>query len=409
MGRGTASARYTPIVDDTRATETDSLRDDVRIDRIDLVVVSGRDSGKAFQATRSRCVIGTSEQADLVLTDPTVSRFHCEIELVAGQAVVRDLGSKNGTLVDGTPVFTAPLGERSALTIGNTIVRFAREPAALQPALSARDRFGALVGHSRPMRSVFALLEHAARTNVAILLRGETGTGKGLAATSIHQESARRDGPCVIVDLAGVSDDRLNRDLFGTDNAFVRARGGTIVLDEIGALDAELQRGVLRMVEGARDVRVIATTHRDLRADVNARQFRADLYFQVAVFEVVLPAVRERADDIPMLVSAIADDIEDASPVIRDPAWIAALLKHPWPGNVRELRNHVERAARLGESHPASMLSLKDARALWVHTFENHYLAELLRLHEGNVTAAARAAGIDRVHLYRLLHRSGLK
>ena len=426
--------------DDTRSTAAVSGREIApMIDRIDLVVIGGPDAGRTLSATGKRVVVGTADSADLVLTDPTVSRFHCELVLEHGRPVVRDLGSKNGTLVDGIAVLAAPLADGAALTLGKTTLRFAREPGALRPQLSTRDRFGALVGRSLAMRSVFEVLERAAGSEATVLLRGETGTGKDLAAASIHQESPRRDAPFVIVDLAAAPGSLLASELFGHEKgaftgadrerigAFERAHGGTVLLDEIGDLDLELQPHLLRVLEtrtvqrigGSQripvDVRVVAATHRDLRADVNARRFRSDLYYRLAVLEVTLPPLRERTDDIPLLVQAITEELEDVPTNVRDPAWVAALLKHPWPGNVRELRNHVERAAGLGRFSNAQSsevdvnIPLKEARNRWVQMFESRYLAELLRAHGGNVSAAARAAGIDRVHFYRLLGRAGLR
>jgi two-component system, NtrC family, response regulator GlrR len=407
------------------------------IDRIDLAVLGGPDKGRVMNATGKRCVVGTGDGADLVLSDPTVSRYHCEIVLEQGRAIIRDLASKNGTLVDGVTILAAPLSDGAALTLGKTTIRFAREPGALQPLMSTRDRFGALVGRSIAMRSIFAVLERAAASEATVLLRGETGTGKDLTAASIHQESARRDAPFVIVDLAAAPGPLLASDLFGhvkgaftgadrdREGAFERAHGGTVFLDEIGDLDPDLQPQLLRVLEtktvqrigsSARvpvDVRVIAATHRDLRADVNSRRFRADLYYRLAVLEITLPPLRERSDDIPLLVEAIAADLDEPA-AVRDPAWVAALLKHPWPGNVRELRNHVERAIGLGRNATTASeidvsIPLKEARNRWVHLFESRYLAELLRAHKNNVSAAARAAGIDRVHFYRLLGRAGLR
>jgi transcriptional regulator with PAS, ATPase and Fis domain len=428
--------------EETRSTAAVSGREIVpMIDRIDLAVIGGPDAGRTFGATGKRVVVGTGEAADLVLTDPTVSRYHCELSLEHGRAVVRDLGSKNGTLVDGVAVLSAPLPDGAALTLGKTTLRFAREPGALRPLLSTRDRFGALVGRSVAMRGIYEILERAAASDATVLLRGETGTGKDLAATSIHQESARAAGPFVVIDLAAAPGALLASELFGHERgaftgadrdrigAFERARGGTVFLDEIGDLDLDLQPHLLRVLESrtvqrvggtARipvDVRVIAATHRDLRADVNARRFRSDLYYRLAVLEVTLPPLRERIDDIPLLVAAIVEDLEDPPDAVRDPAWVAALLKHPWPGNVRELRNHVERARNFGRhgggggggSEIDVSMPLKEARNRWVQLFESRYLAELLHAHGGNVSAAARAAGIDRVHFYRLLGRAGLR
>jgi len=427
------------VIDDDTSTPAVTGRERApMIDRIDLSVIGGPDAGRSIRATGKRCVVGTADGADLVLGDPTVSRFHCELVLEGGRAIVRDLGSKNGTLVDGVSVLAAPLADGAALTLGKTTLVFAREPGALQPLMSMRDRFGVLVGRSIQMRSAFALLERAAASDTTVLLRGETGTGKDLAAASIHQESARRDGPFVIVDLAATPGPLLASELFGhvrgaftgadrdREGAFERARGGTVLLDEIGDLDVDLQPQLLRVLEAKTvqrigsptrvpvDVRVVAATHRDLRADVNTRRFRADLYYRLAVLEITLPPLRERTDDIPLLVAAICDDLEDVPASLRDPVWVAALLKHPWPGNVRELRNHVERAAGLGRLASSTSeidvsIPLKEARNRWVQLFESRYLAALLHAHNNNVSAAARAAGIDRVHFYRLLGRAGLR
>jgi DNA-binding NtrC family response regulator len=425
--------------EETRSTAAVSGREIApMIDRIDLSVIGGPDAGRTFGATGKRVVVGTADGADLLLTDPTVSRFHCELVLEHGRPIVRDLGSKNGTLVDGIAVIAAPLADGAALTLGKSTIRFAREPGALRPLLSTRDRFGTLVGRSLAMRGVFEILERAAASDATVLLRGETGTGKDMAATSLHQESARRDGPFVVVDLAAAPGALLASELFGHERgsftgadrdrigAFERAHGGTVFLDEIGDLDLELQPHLLRVLESRTvqrvgssrripvDVRMIAATHRDLRADVNARRFRSDLYYRLAVLEITLPPLRERTDDIPLLVAAIAAELEDPPAAVRDPAWVAALLKHPWPGNVRELRNHVERARNMGRfgaegSEIDVAVPLKEARNRWVQLFESRYLAELLHAHGGNVSAAARAAGIDRVHFYRLLGRAGLR
>lgn len=425
------------VSDDTRSTDTVLGRENSTIDRIELTVIAGVDMGRTIQATGPKCVIGTADTADLVLADPTVSRFHCEVSLEDRRAIVRDLGSKNQTLVNGVSVLAAPLANGATLVLGNTTVRFAREPNALRRMMSDRTQFGMLVGRSAAMRTVYSLLERAAASDATLLVTGETGTGKDIAAASIHHESARRDGPFVIVDLAATPHELLLAELFGhvrgaftsavqdREGAFERAHGGTLFLDEIGDLSLELQPHLLRALETRSvqrigsptripvDVRVIAATHRDLRADVNARRFRADLYYRVAVFEITLPPLRERAEDIPLLVEAIAKGLDDVPPLVRDPVWISALLKYPWPGNVRELRNHVERAVGLGTVAASSgvdlSIPLKEARMRWVELFEARYLAQLLEAHGGNVTAAARAAGVDRVHLHRLLARSGLR
>ena len=426
--------------DDPRSTELVSRDAGPVLDRIELVVLAGPDAGHTFRATGPRCVIGTHESADLVLQDSTVSRFHCELSLDNGAVIVRDLGAKNRTLVDGIAVLVAPLSDGHVLTLGKTQVRFARDVGALRVAVSEREQFGGLVARGVAMRSVFAVLERAAAAEATVLLTGETGTGKDAAALAIHSEGKRKNEPFVIVDLAVAPAGLLASELFGHERgaftganqtrtgAFERAQGGTVFLDEIGDLDLDLQPQLLRVLESRTvqrvggteripvDVRVIAATHRDLRADVNGKRFRSDLYYRLAVLEVRLPALRERAEDIPCLVQALVAELDPdgEAAIARDPAWIAGLVRHPWPGNVRELRNYLERAIGLGQHHSAGSdvdvaIPLKEARARWVQLFESRYLAELVRAHDGNVTAAARAAGVDRVHFYRLLARAGLR
>ncbi|HTE52468.1 MAG TPA: sigma-54 dependent transcriptional regulator, partial [Kofleriaceae bacterium] len=313
--------------------------------------------------------------------------------------------------------------------------------------LSRRDQFGRLRGGSVAMRAVYALLEAAASGTSSVLLQGESGTGKDLAAESIHLESARQAGPFVVVDCGAVPGNLLEAELFGheagafTDaatlrvGAFEAAAGGTLLLDEIGELALDLQPKLLRAIDRREiqrigstrripvDVRIIAASNRDLKAEVNARRFRSDLYFRLAVLVVTMPPLRERTSDIPALVKAILDALGDLdSPMARSLSGgelLPELLRHAWPGNVRELRNYVEACIVRQESalapppahEPAidTALPLRAVRDRWIRHVERRYLEQLLLLHGNNVTAAARAAGVDRVHLHRLLSRAGLR
>jgi transcriptional regulator with PAS, ATPase and Fis domain len=225
------------------------------------------------------------------------------------------------------------------------------------------------------------------------------------------------------------------------EGAFEAAHTGTIFLDEIGELSAELQPKLLRVLERREfkrvgstqyvpvEVRVIAATNRSLRGDVNARRFRSDLYYRLAVLEITMPSLRDRTEDLPLLVDHILGGMAilgtpEAAPV-RRPEFLASLARHPWPGNVRELRNYIERCVALAERPPLTSLDLpaahvgdvvidtrtplKTAREQWLTGFERRYLAQILAKHEGNVRAVARAAGIDRIYFYRLLWKHGLK
>jgi len=419
-----------------------------------LKVTAGPDADRAYAPEGDRTVIGTDASAELALADPTVSRFHCEIRSTDGAVRVKDLGSLNGVLVDGVRVTEAFLHTGAKLTLGKTTLAFELVTDAVKVPLSSRDRFGVMVGRSVAMRRAFSMLERAAGSNATVLLGGETGTGKEAAAESIHRESARKDGPFIVIDCGAIPANLLESELFGHEKgaftgavaarsgAFEEADGGTLFLDEIGELDIDLQPKLLRALERREikrvgttkyfpvDVRIVAATNRNLRAEVNAKNFRSDLYYRLAVVEVTLPPLRERTEDLPVLVEAILRSLEvpqSSANLVRTREFQDALARHSWPGNVRELRNYVERCIALAEQAPFegaleegagaagepiavdTKVPLKTARDRWVAVFEKAYLEKILAENNGNVTAAARAAGVDRIHFYRMLWRNGLK
>jgi two-component system response regulator GlrR len=438
-----------------RGPATQQLGGDSRggedVEQVRVSVVAGPGTGTVFESRSDRVVIGTHPSCDLVLADPAVSRFHCDLRIVDGRVLLSDLGSTNRTLVDGMEVLNAFPRSGAVIRVGETELQLDIGARRIALAMSARERFGAMVGRSPAMRRAFALLEKAAETDATILLQGETGTGKDLAAESVHAESSRRDGPFIVIDCGAIPGQLLESELFGhergaftgatarREGAFLAAAGGTIMLDEIGELPLELQPRLLRMLEHKQvkrvgsdahvqvDVRVIAATNRDLRAEVNAKRFRSDLYFRLAVVEVRLPALRERSDDIPLLAEQILSRIDapdERKAPLRTPAFVAALGHHAWLGNVRELRNYLERCIALREleppgaagDSPSDNLQEVDAtrpfmvaRQAWIDRFERRYLQDLLVRHGDNLVVAAREARIDRATLYRLLWRHGLR
>ncbi|HEX4460941.1 MAG TPA: sigma 54-interacting transcriptional regulator [Polyangia bacterium] len=419
--------------------------------RFRLTIVEGPKAGLSWESSSDRCSIGFHPSNDLVVEDATVSRFHCEVRIGEDGAHVRDLDSRNGTVLDGVRVSDAHLRGGSLLKMGRVGLRFEFSSESNRLPVSVGNTFGNLVGTSVAIRTAFALLERAAASDVTVLLEGETGTGKGVAAEAIHKASTRRDKPFLVVDCGAIPPNLLESELFGHEKgsftgavsrrvgAFEEASGGTIFLDEIGELAQDLQPKLLRVLESKEfrrvggnamnktDVRVVAATNRDLRNEVNAGRFRSDLYFRLAVVKTSIPPLRERPEDIPITVDQILRTL-GAEPAqtqpLRTPDFFAALAHSAWPGNVRELRNYLERCLVFQEAlpvstespaNPASMpgvdpkLAYAEARRRALDGFERGYAEALLREHGGKVAQAAAAAGMDRVYLYRILRRHGIK
>ena len=420
--------------------------------RCQLVVVEGPDRGRAVPLDAVEVLAGTGDECALVLSDPRVSRRHLAVRPEAGAYVVRDLGSSNGTLFEGSRISEVRVRAGATFGVGRSFLRIQPQPQALQVAPSQARRFGDLWGESLAMREVFAVLELAADSDVTVLLEGETGTGKELAARALHEASARRRGPFVAVDCGALPEALLESELFGhvrgaftgaasrREGAFARADRGTIFLDELGSVPAAVQARLLRAVEERRvrpvgadderavDVRVVAASRQDLDAEVVRGLFRADLYYRLSVLRVVLPPLRSRREDIPGIVQELLGRRGLAGVAARGPG-LDLLLGHGWPGNVRELRNVVDRALALSpgartfeelriEVVPSaaggealvvrSDLPFAQAKQLVLDAFEKRYLADLLARAGGNITAAARETGLDRKHLRTLLRRHGL-
>jgi DNA-binding NtrC family response regulator len=406
-----------------------------------ITVLDGPDAGRIYQSDGDRAVIGTHESADFSLTDRTVSRFHAELSVDDGGVSLRDLDSRNGTRVENLLIQSVRLDGPMLISFGKTQVRFELVSDKVAVPLAPGEQFHGMVGSSTAMRATFNLLERAATTRANILIEGEPGTGKGLAAAAIHDASDRSEGPFGVVDCSH-PEDAVRRELFGTGGddepgALVMCDGGTLVLEDLGALAPPLQAdlvralddGAVRAADGQKrafDTRIIATTRRNLRRDVNTGRFKTGLYSIVAVLRVRLPPLRERPLDIPVLVATFVDQLgasrAPAASKLQSGASIEMLRDYTWPENVRELRTHVERCLAADEvvepgDDPTSIelpgidpgMPIREARAEWVQYFERRYLGELLDKTNQNVSAAARIAGVDRVHMHRLLKAHGLR
>jgi two-component system, NtrC family, response regulator GlrR len=436
--------RSEPVV--TRPTGAGKGR---AIRRFRVTVTAGPALGASWTEPLERCAIGSHPSNDMVLDDPTVSRFHCELTIAGGRVRVRDLGSRNGTLVGGIGIADGTVPGETVLALGHTQVRIDVDAAHAELAASDRTMFGSIVGTSTAMREVFSQLEKVAASDATVLIEGETGTGKEGVAEAIHDASARANGPFVVVDCSAIPANLLESELFGheagaftgaTDRrigAFEAASGGTVFLDEIGELPPDLQPKLLRALEsrevrrvGGRasikcDLRIVAATNRDLRAEVNRATFRADLYFRLAVVKIMLPPLRDRAGDFPLLVDHLLRKIGAKPAAIADltaPDFISAIAAAAWPGNVRELRNHLEQCVVFEERRlpgtpdtprPATSidasLPYEVARRQAIDRFERDFITALLVRTDGNVAAAARDAGVNRAYLHRLLRRHGVR
>jgi DNA-binding NtrC family response regulator len=420
--------------------------------RAELVVVEGRDEGRAVALCEGREYrVGTASDCELVLTDERVSAHHLRVRPDGDGFEVEDEGSTNGTHYQGSRIDKARLPAGAVLKLGRTVLRLQPLAEVLDLPPSRARRFGELVGESLALRQAFAVLELAARSDVTVLLEGETGTGKELAARALHEASARRRGPFVAVDCGALPESLVDSELFGhvrgaftgatsdRKGALARASGGTLFLDEIDGVSAAVQARLLRALEerairpvGADrelplDLRLVVASQAPLPARVAEGRFRADLFYRIAVLHLRLPALRERREDIAPIVAELLRRRGMQPGPIEGPG-LQRLCAHDWPGNVRELRNAIDRAVALSPGaerfldlrlslatqapthEPLAVrtdLPFAEAKAAVIEALEHRYLGELWSQSDGNLSAAARRAGLDRKHLRTLLRRYG--
>ena len=426
------------------------------IPSIELVVIDGPSRGSRLRVENGFARVGSASASDLSLSDFTVSRVHCEIRVHPNAVSIKDCGSTNGTYVEGVNVREGDVQPGASVRVGRSVFRIDSIDGNSVVPISDNDGFGELVGASLEMRQVYAILERIAPTNATLLVSGETGTGKDVAARSLHAASSRASGPFVPVDCGAIPENLIETELFGhvrgafsgavgdRRGVFEEAHGGTLFLDEIGEMPLAVQSKLLRAIETRSvrrvggnserpvDVRIVAATNRPLAICANQGTFREDLYYRLAVVEVTLPPLRARVEDIPTLAAHFYARFSGTDGPLPD-AFVAMLMRRSWPGNVRELRNFIERSVSLGSIHvtspstrpmamdprvavPATVesmvplhLPLKDARQAWTESFESVYVRSMLKKTGGNLTRAAELAGVNRRFMQRLLARLGLR
>jgi transcriptional regulator with GAF, ATPase, and Fis domain len=422
--------------------------------KLRLVVTDGPDVGKEGPLTGS-VFIGTHADCQLQLTDNTVSRYHLEIQVRPEGIFVKDQGSRNGTRLGHAKVESFTAREGTRFKVGRTELVIASQET--EGNVHVPTKFGRALGVSKPMRDLFSALTRVSKTDSTVLLLGETGTGKEVLADGVHQNSKRSKKPFVVVDCASVAPTLIESELFGhvkgsftgatgdRDGAFALADGGTIFLDEVGELPMELQPRLLRVLETGVikrvgdtterkvSVRVVAATHRNLEQEVKNGNFRLDLFYRLGVVMVTVPPLRERLDDLELLCTNFARQL--GRPDFELPQDVLETLrKHVWPGNVRELRNLVERAvagadpeltptplrrgsspkmvplgAERGATRELADLPFKEAKEKLLGSFVREYFAEILKRSDGNLSRAARLAGIARPHLHEIVNKHGLR
>jgi DNA-binding NtrC family response regulator len=420
--------------------------------RFVVVALEGPDRGASVAvdpSLPSRVLAGKSEACALRLTDPLVSRRHAAFAVAGSELHVSDCRSTNGTFVNGVRVTEAFLRGGEVITIGQSKLR-AVPAGDVAEAASGPTSFGPLLGGSVPMLRLYPMLARLAATDVPVVIEGETGTGKEVAAEAIHAQGPRADGPFVVFDCTAVTASLMEAALFGHEKGaftgaatahrgvFEEAHGGTLLIDEIGDLDPALQPKLLRAVQrrevkrvgGERwikvDVRVLAATRRDLDREVAAGRFREDLFYRLAVARVELPPLRERTGDVSRLAQAFWDRLGGRGQPI-DPEVLAAWEDHPWPGNVRELENTVARRLALGELAPPLGLARREppptgtlalpfdpgrplavVREAALAELERRYVQAVLAAHDGRAAEAAAHAGVTRRYLNMLRVRFGV-
>jgi DNA-binding NtrC family response regulator len=437
---------------DAQVTRKATLEDihRLRLASARIEVVSGAEAGAALDLGAAAVVVGAGKDCDLRLEDPLVSRHHLELRAEEEGVRVVDLDSTNGTLFSGARLKEMVLTGDAVVTAGDTslAIRIHAEPLDLD--VSPRQSFGDAVALSPAMRHVFALLERAARSDITVLLEGDSGTGKDVLATALHQESKRQDGPFVVVDCGAIPEGLVESELFGHERgaftgalttragAFEQAHKGTLFLDEVGELPLEAQPKLLRALENRSfrrvggsetlrvDVRVVAATNRRLREMVRRGEFREDLFYRLAVVHVRLPRLWDRREDVlPLARRFLERALGDPNATMPEDL-SRLLLSYPWPGNARELRNVVERFATFDRAdarllfgdargQPAAPgadafagldgLPYHEAKQRMMEAFHRAVLPRAVERASGSVARAAEFLGLPRASLYRMLQQ----
>ena len=440
--RASRNVRREAITDTSDAISDSIVRKVVETGR--PVIVSDALSDAQFGTSESVLALRLSS----VMCAPLVSQGHVQGVLYVGNDRVKGLFERNQ--LDVLSIFAA----QASLILQNALLLNALRADKEKLVAELKDkRFGEIIGACPSMLEVFRKLQKVATTDISVLITGETGTGKELIAREIHRRSGRANGPIVVINCGAIPENLIESELFGhvkgaftgaiasRAGKFQAANGGTLFLDEIGELPSELQPKLLRALEKKEirrigsnrttpfDVRVLAATNRNLENEVRQGNFREDLFFRLATLHVLVPPLRDRLEDLPLLIEHFLgmEDPPRSREAISAQVWMM-LKAHSWPGNVRELRNVVRRlsvtperafrrAARQEQPElslpagplPRRSLPLRIARSEAIAAFESSYVEGVLEEAQGNVTRAATIAEVSRQLLTRLIRKYGLR
>jgi DNA-binding NtrC family response regulator len=386
------------------------------VSHFEVTVVRGNDAGKTIQLDETkpgRTLVGQGVACEFRLSDRRVSRRHASLEVCGDRLRVTDLESTNGTLIANVRILDAFLSGGEHLTMGETVLAVTRLSSAPELDVPLARGLGRLVGSSLEMRRLYPLIERLAQSRLALLIEGETGTGKELLAETLHALGPRASGPFVVLDCPSLGDDAGS----AIRAAFEEAHGGTLLLDEVGELAGEAQPLLLRAIErgevsrpGASalkvDVRMMAATRLDLDREVQEGRFRDDLFYRLVHARLELPPLRQRRGDIGILARHFWTELGGAASAIPYDA-IESMERGSFPGNVRELQAAVVRLFTMGnvadvpsEPNRAALrafcnpdLPYPRVKERLLAAFEREYVESMIERH-GNVQRAAAASGL---------------
>jgi len=432
----------------TGAAETESMLRNGRAPLpVSIRVLNVPEAPGPLRVAAGAWLIGAGSSADLVINQPTVSRRHLAVELVAEGVLLRDLGSRNGTFYLGQRVRELVVTPGTRVRLGNVEIAIELDASALADVDEGPARYGELVGAAPVMRQLFGMLERLEGSLVNVLIEGESGTGKELLARAIHRSSPVAAGPLIAINCGAIHPTLVQSELFGHKKgaftgagearlgAFQAADGGTLFLDEVGELPLDVQPMLLRVLEERAvtplgenrvrpvRVRVLAATNRTLRERISAGAFRDDLYYRLNVVNLKVPPLRERGEDVALLARLFAKNAgvaELPASILRE------ICERSWPGNARELRHAVECYVVMGAlpefaalSRPALAHLLcefaditrpyQELKDTLLEAFTRSYVSRLVESTHGNISEASRISGLERSYLNKLSNRLGVK